>query len=95
MALVRRHSVALVASCHLHKAYETRHNGTRYICGPASSFLVGPQIHPAMPGEKRLGAVLYKLDGTALEARIVAIPGLSGHWIDDVIDKVYPRSSNA
>jgi hypothetical protein len=93
MALVRRHSVALVASGHLHKAYETRHNGTRYIWGPASSFLVGPQIQPAMPGEKRLGAVLYELDGAALEARIVAIPGLSAHWIDDVIDEVYPRPS--
>lgn len=90
MALVRRHRVSLVASGHLHKAHEAVRAGTRYVWAPASSFLVGP-MQPAMPGEKRLGAVLYEIDGPALTAEIVEVPGLSPHWLDDVIDEVYPR----
>ena len=89
--LVRRHSVAVVASGHLHKAHQTVCDGTRYVWAPASSFLVGPEIQPSMPGEKRLGAVLYELDGAALEASIIDVPGLAPYWIDDVIDEVYPR----
>jgi 3',5'-cyclic AMP phosphodiesterase CpdA len=93
LELVRRHSVALVASGHLHKAHQSLWEGTRYVWAPASSFLVGPAIQPPMPGEKRLGAVLYELNGTALEVKVVETPGLAPHWIDDVIDEVYPRPS--
>jgi 3',5'-cyclic AMP phosphodiesterase CpdA len=91
--LVRRHSVSLVASGHLHKAYQAVRDGTRYVWAPASSFLVGPEIQPPMPGEKRLGAVLYEAAGTGLEPRIVDVPGLAPYWIDDVIEEVYPRPS--
>ena len=48
---------------------------------------------PPMAGENRLGAVLYELDGDALETNIVEVPGLSLHWIDDVVDEVYPPPS--
>jgi alkaline phosphatase D len=89
--LVRRYSVTLVASGHLHKANQTLRDGTRYVWAPASSFLVGPEIQPPMPGEKRLGAVVYKVAGTALEPSIIDVPGLVPYWIDDVIDEVYPR----
>jgi 3',5'-cyclic AMP phosphodiesterase CpdA len=89
--LVRRHSVALVASGHLHKAHQIVRDGTSYVWAPASSFLVGPEIQPPMPGEKRQGAVLYELDGAALQPSIVDVPGLAPYWIDDVIDEVYPR----
>jgi 3',5'-cyclic AMP phosphodiesterase CpdA len=89
--LVRRYSVTLVASGHLHKAYQTVRDGTRYVWAPASSFLVGPEIQPPMPGEKRLGAVLYEVHGAALEASIVDVPGLAPYWIDAVINEVYPR----
>jgi len=92
--LARRYSVSLVASGHLHRAHQTAHDGTRYVWGPASAFLVGPGMNaPPMAGENRLGAVLYELDGTALTANIVDVPGLSRHWIDDVVDEVYPRPS--
>jgi hypothetical protein len=84
---VRRHSVELVASGHLHKAHDFRRDGTRYIWAPASAFLVGPGMKaPPMPGENRLGAVIYEI-----EADIVSIPSLSPHWIDDVAEEVYPR----
>jgi alkaline phosphatase D len=45
-----------------------------------------------MAGEKRLGAVLYEVNGTALEPSIVDVPGLETYWLDDVIDEVYPPS---
>jgi 3',5'-cyclic AMP phosphodiesterase CpdA len=93
---VRRHSVALVSSGHLHRAHDFQHEGTRYLWAPASAFLVGPGMKaPPMAGENRLGAVLYRLDGRVLEAGIVQVPGLVPHLIDDVIEEVYPRPSSA
>ena len=90
--LARRHSVALVASGHLHKAHDFVRDGTRYVWAPSSAFLVGPRMKaPPMPGENRLGAVVYEIRGRSLEARIVAVPGLSPHWSDDVAEEVYPR----
>jgi 3',5'-cyclic AMP phosphodiesterase CpdA len=89
--LVRRHSVVLVASGHLHKAYQTVRGVTCYVWAPASSFLVGPETQQGMAGEKRLGAVLYEVNGTTLRPSIVDVPGLSIYWLDDVIEEVYPR----
>ncbi|MGH7031660.1 MAG: metallophosphoesterase family protein [Stellaceae bacterium] len=94
MALLHRHDVALVASGHLHKARDFVHDGTRYLWAPASSFLVG-EMQPAMPGEKRLGAARFELDGERLTAEIVEVPGLATHWLDDVIAEVYPRPSSS
>jgi 3',5'-cyclic AMP phosphodiesterase CpdA len=91
MALVRRHHVGFVASGHLHKARDFAHEGTRYVWSPASSFLVDASIQPAMPGEKRLGAVLYDLHPAGLTIEIAEVPGLTRHWIGKVKDEVYPR----
>jgi 3',5'-cyclic AMP phosphodiesterase CpdA len=93
--LVRRHSVALVATGHLHKAHQTVCEGTRYVWGPASAFLVGPDMQPPMSGTKQLGAVQYEFDGTGLQAEIMDVPGLTQYWIDDVVDEVYPRHPSA
>jgi len=46
---------------------------------------------PPMPGEKRLGAVVYDIEDGTLKAEIVEVPGLAPHWIDDVVEEVYPR----
>jgi 3',5'-cyclic AMP phosphodiesterase CpdA len=89
--LVRRHSVSLIASGHLHRAHDFRHGGSRYVWAPASAFLVGPRMAPPIQGESRLGAVRYRLDGTALEAEIIDVPGLVPHFLDEVVDEVYPR----
>jgi hypothetical protein len=37
-----------------------------------------------MPGDKRLGAVLYELGNLAFTAEITEVPGLHPYWIDDV-----------
>jgi len=88
--LLRRHSVALVGSGHLHKAHDFMHDGTRYIWAPSSAFLVGPVMQPPMPGAHRLGAVVYEIHGSTIGAQIVAVPGLTPHWIGDVAEGVYP-----
>jgi 3',5'-cyclic AMP phosphodiesterase CpdA len=90
LELVERHRVAVIASGHLHKARDFVLGSARYLWGPASSFLVG-QIQPAMPGDKRLGAVLYEFGPTGFTAEICAVPGLVEHWLEDVVEEVYPR----
>jgi 3',5'-cyclic AMP phosphodiesterase CpdA len=90
LALAESHRVALVASGHLHKAHDFRLGPIRYLWAPASSFLVG-SFQPAMPGEKRLGAVLYEFGESDFSAEICAVPGLAVHWLDDVVEEVYPR----
>jgi 3',5'-cyclic AMP phosphodiesterase CpdA len=92
MALARRHRVRLVASGHLHKAHDTVRDGTRFLWAPASSFLVGA-MQPQMPGEKRLGAVIYEFNARQVAAEIADVPGLARHWLDDVVAEVYPRPS--
>src|SRR5262249_21753592 len=91
LGLIARHAVRLVASGHLHRAHDFRHDATRYVWSPASSFLVGPAIRSPSAGEQQLGAVLYEIDGDALSVAICNVPGLARHWLDDVIDEVYPR----
>jgi 3',5'-cyclic AMP phosphodiesterase CpdA len=88
--LLRRYSVALVGSGHLHKAHDFMQGGTRYIWAPSSAFLVGPGMQPPMPGARRLGAVVYEIDGSTIGAQIVAVPYLTPHWIDHVAEEVYP-----
>jgi 3',5'-cyclic AMP phosphodiesterase CpdA len=94
LALRRRYSVALVASGHLHKAHDFVCDGTRYVWGPSAAFLGGPSIIPAMPGEKRLGAVIYEIDGAELRVRIAEVPGLAENWIDDLLEQVYPAHTD-
>jgi 3',5'-cyclic AMP phosphodiesterase CpdA len=81
-AHLERRSIALVASGHLHKARDFRYGETRYLWGPASSFLIG-DVQPTMPGEKRLGAVLYEFDKRGVAAEICDVPGLVEHWLGE------------
>jgi 3',5'-cyclic AMP phosphodiesterase CpdA len=93
LELIKRHSVAVVASGHLHKAHDFFRDGTRYIWAPSTAFLVGPEMKaPPMPGANRLGAVVYDIGSGTIEAEIIAVPGLLPHWIDDVAEEVYPRA---
>jgi predicted phosphodiesterase len=90
MELVRRHQVAIVASGHLHRAHDSQLDGTRYIWGPSSGFVVGPELQPDMAGTCSLGAVVYHFAGTEFTAAIHVLDALETLWIDDVIHEVYP-----
>jgi 3',5'-cyclic AMP phosphodiesterase CpdA len=93
--LLRRHDVALVASGHLHRAHDRLHDGTRYVWGPSSGFLVGPDMHPPMDGAAELGAVIYEFEGRDVSVNIARLRDLKPYWIDDVIHEVYPPRSAA
>ncbi|GGH16390.1 phosphohydrolase [Alsobacter metallidurans] len=88
--LIRRYDVAMVASGHLHRAHDQVVDGARYIWGPSSSFVVGPDLQPEMPGSRELGAVLYTFDGASFTAEVRRLETLETLWIDDVIHEVYP-----
>jgi hypothetical protein len=49
---------------------------------------------PPMPGEDRLGAVVYDFSSGTIEVEIITVPGLLPHWLDDVAEEVYPRAPN-
>jgi 3',5'-cyclic AMP phosphodiesterase CpdA len=88
--LLRKYDVALVGSGHLHRAHDRTHQNTRYVWGPSSGFLVGPDMHPPMDGEEQLGAMIYEFNGRDVSVRLAPIDGLHPHWIDDVVHEVYP-----
>jgi 3',5'-cyclic AMP phosphodiesterase CpdA len=88
--LVRSHDVAIVGTGHLHKWGDRTVDGCRYVWGPSSGFLVGPQNQPELPGEKWLGAVVYEFEGRQASVAFAEVPGLTGFWIDDVVHVVYP-----
>jgi 3',5'-cyclic AMP phosphodiesterase CpdA len=88
--LLARYRVALVASGHVHRAHDCHRDGTRYVWAPSSGFVVGPAMQPAMAGESRLGAVVYRFEGDDVELEIEEVAGLQAYRIDDVIHEVYP-----
>src|SRR6266550_1198714 len=88
--LVDRYDVALIATGHLHKWRNDLINACRYVWCPSSGFLVGPDNQSEMPGEKRLGAVIYEFRGSDVWITAAEVPGLTTLWIDDVLHEVYP-----
>ncbi len=90
LELFARSDVALVATGHLHRRHDVTASGRRHIWGAASGFLVGPACAPPLPGEARLGAVVYDFHDRDVSITQAEVPGLAEIWIDDVIDEVYP-----
>jgi 3',5'-cyclic AMP phosphodiesterase CpdA len=88
--LIDRYDVALIATGHLHKWRDDLVDRCRYVWGPSSGFLVGPDNQHDMPGEKRLGAVIYEFRGSDVSISAAEVPGLTTLWIDDVLHEVYP-----
>jgi 3',5'-cyclic AMP phosphodiesterase CpdA len=90
LELVDRFDVALIATGHLHKWRNAKIDRCRYVWCGSSGFLVGPDNQPDMPGEKRLGAVVYDFRDSDVSIVPADIPGLTTLWIDDVLHEVYP-----
>lgn len=88
--LIDRYQVALVASGHLHRWHDMRLNGTRFVWGPATGFLVGPTMHPPMAGSAQLGAVAYEFGDDDVAVTLTGIGGLQDFWIEHVVHEVYP-----
>jgi len=80
---------------HLHRWHDARLNGTRFVWGPATGFLVGPDLHPPMAGAAQLGAVAYDFGADHVDVTFTEIDGLREFWIDHVVHEVYPPRSKA
>jgi alkaline phosphatase D len=88
--LLAAHDVALFASGHLHWSWQGEVNGMRLLWCPPTSFILD-KLERLMPGERLVGAALHHF-GDDVASEIVAVPGMTAHVLDDVIDEVYPRS---
>jgi len=88
--LIAAHRVALVATGHVHRLHDRLLEETRFVWAPSSGFVVGPALQPAMAGESRLGAVLYRFEGSEVEVEFNDVEGLIPYRIDDVVHEVYP-----
>ncbi|MCV9967249.1 metallophosphoesterase [Pararhizobium sp. BT-229] len=91
--LLAAHDVALFASGHLHWAWKGTLENTALVWGPSSAFIID-KLEREMPGERVVGAVIHTL-GEEVMSEIVALPALTPHYIDEVIDEVYPRSASS
>lgn len=91
--LMARHDVGLVASGHLHKSHEFTQDGVLYVWAPSTAFALRPDQQPTIPGESRLGAVVYEFEGRKVSVQRVDVPGLKMFWIDDVLHEIYPGTS--
>ncbi|TDK39656.1 metallophosphoesterase [Rhizobium deserti] len=87
--LIASHDVALFASGHLHWAWQGRLENTSLVWGPSAAFIID-KLEREMPGERLIGAVVHHFDDE-VRSEIVAVPGMTAYYIDDVIHEVYPK----
>jgi alkaline phosphatase D len=90
--MIAAHDVALYASGHLHWAWKGRFNDTSLVWGPSAAFIIGT-MEREMPGQKLVGAVLHDL-GDDVMSKIVAVPGMVAHVLDNVVAEVYPHEAH-
>jgi 3',5'-cyclic AMP phosphodiesterase CpdA len=90
--LIAAHDVALFASGHLHWAWQGRYNDTSLVWGPSAAFILRT-MEREMPGERLIGAVVHQF-GETIESEIVAVPGMTAHYLDDVVEEVYPHEAH-
>ncbi len=89
--LIAAHDVALFASGHLHWAWQGRFERTSLTWGPSAAFIID-KMERAMPGERLIGAAVHAF-ADDVESRIVAVPGMTAHVLDEVVHEVYPRAA--
>jgi alkaline phosphatase D len=89
---ISAHDVALLASGHLHWAWQGRFDNTQLTWAPSAAFIID-KMEREMPGERLIGAVVHEFD-TGVESTIVAVPGMTAHVLDDVVHEVYPQAVN-
>ncbi|MBZ9797820.1 metallophosphoesterase family protein [Mesorhizobium sp. ES1-4] len=90
--LIAAHDVALFASGHLHRAWQGKYENTALVWGPSAAFVVG-DMERDMPGERLLGAVAHDF-GDRVTSKIVAVPGMAVHVLDDMVEEVYPHEAH-
>jgi alkaline phosphatase D len=87
--LIAAHDVALFGSGHLHWTWKGRFGNTALVWAPPASFILD-KMERQMPGERLIGAAMHEL-GEDVTTEIVAVPGMTAYFLDDVVGEVYPQ----
>jgi len=90
--LIAGSDVALHASGHLHWAWTGEHAGAALVWAPPTSFIIDTLERP-MPGERLVGAVVHTFTDASVSSEIVAVPGLTSHVLDPIVEEVYPQAA--
>ncbi len=90
--LIEGSDVALHASGHLHWAWTGEYAGTSLVWAPPTSFIIDTLERP-MPGERLVGVVVHELTDAGVTSEIVAVPGLTSHVLDPIVEEVYPQAA--
>ncbi|AYG60630.1 metallophosphoesterase family protein [Rhizobium jaguaris] len=90
--LIAAHDVALFGSGHLHWAWKGQFDNTALVWAPAASFILD-KMERLMPGERLIGAAVHEL-GDDVTTEIVAVPGMTTYYFDDVVEEVYPHEAH-
>jgi alkaline phosphatase D len=83
----------LVASGHLHVFRRVEEGRVARVWAPAASFVMQPEEQDGMPGERRCGALLHRLEADEVATEMVVPEGLPTTWIEDVRHLTYPRAA--
>lgn len=90
--LIDAHDVALFASGHLHWTWKGQYKDTALVWGPSAAFILD-KMEREMPGDRLVGAVVHEL-GDTVTSEIVHVPGMVAHFLDDVVEEVYPSEAH-
>lgn len=90
--LLAHPGLRLVASGHLHVFRQMAEGQVARIWAPAASFVMRPEEQDGMPGERRCGALLHRLEPDAVATGMVVPDGMPTIWIEDVRHLTYPRA---
>jgi alkaline phosphatase D len=89
--LIAAHDVALFGSGHLHWSWKGRFNDTALVWAPPGAFILDT-MEREMPGERLIGAAIHDL-GEHVSTELVAVPGMTAYFLDDVVEEVYPQAA--
>ncbi|MDM9646612.1 metallophosphoesterase [Rhizobium sp. S163] len=89
--LIAAHDVALFGSGHLHWTWKGEFGQTSVVWAPPTAFILDT-MEREMPGERLVGAAVHEL-GDDVTTELVAVPGMTAYFLDDVVEEVYPQAA--
>jgi alkaline phosphatase D len=90
--LIAAHDVAFFGSGHLHWTWTGRYENTSVVWAPPTAFILD-KMEREMPGERLIGAAVHEF-GDGVTTEIVAVPGMTAYFLDDVVEEVYPQAAH-
>ncbi|KQV70227.1 metallophosphoesterase [Rhizobium sp. Root1220] len=89
--LIAAHDVAFFGSGHLHWSWKGQFGQTALVWAPPTAFILD-KMEREMPGERLIGAAVHEF-GEDVTSELVAVPGMTAYFLDDVVEEVYPQAA--